>query len=210
MRNATGPVPVVQIGAGLPWAAMLPRSEPLFVIAVKTPDHPDRTVARTTIRTAIKDVLGELWGCAPTHVTLTHTPGEPLCAQAPNSPAWGLSVSHDAGLSVSHDAGLSVAAVNRSGPVGVDIVCESQAFDWHAVAHDYLGPAMARQLASHPLASQNQQFLRAWARHEACLKCSSLGLVEWSPALQSRLAALQVVDLQLPAGWLGAVAFPSP
>ena len=202
MRIATGPVPVVQIGAGLPWAAMLPRSEPVFVIAVKTPDHPDRTVARTTIRTAIKDVLGELWGCAPTHVTLTHTPGEPLRAQAPNSPAWG--------LSVSHDAGLSVAAVNRLGPVGVDIVCESQAFDWHAVAHDYLGPAMARQLASHPLASQNQQFLRAWARHEACLKCLSLGLVEWSPALQSRLAALQVVDLQLPAGWLGAVAFPSP
>ena len=193
MRIATGPVPVVQIGAGLPWAAMLPRSEPVFVIAVKTPDHPDRTVARTTIRTAIKDVLGELWGCAPTHVTLTHTPGEPLCAQAPNSPTGG----------------LSVAAVNRSGPVGVDIVCESQAFDWHAVAHDYLGPAMARQLASHPVVSQNHQFLRAWARHEACLKCSSLGLVEWSPALQTRLAALQVVDLQLPAGWLGAVAFPS-
>ena len=202
MRIATGPVPVVQIGAGLPWAAMLPRSEPVFVIAVKTPDHPDRTVARTTIRTAIKDVLGELWGCAPTHVTLTHTPGEPLCAQAPNSPAWG--------LSVSHDAGLSIAAVSRLGPVGVDVVCESQAFDWHAVAHDHLGPTMARQLASHPLASQNHQFLRAWARHEACLKCSSLGLVEWSPALQTRLAALQVVDLQLPAGWLGAVAFPSP
>lgn len=201
MRIATGPVPVVQIGAGLPWAAMLPRSEPLFVIAVKTPDHPDRTVARTTIRTAIKDVLGELWGCAPTHVTLAHTPGEPLRARGPNSPAWG--------LSVSHDAGLSVAAVNRLGPVGVDIVCESQAFDWHAVAHDYLGPAMARQLASHPLAEQNQQFLRAWARHEACLKCLSLGLVEWSPALQSRLATLEVVDFELPTGWLGAVAFPS-
>ena len=201
MRIATGSVPVVQIGAGLPGAAMLPRSEPVFVIAVKTPDHPDRTVARTTIRTAIKDVLGELWGCAPTHVTLTHTPGEPLCAQAPNSPAWG--------LSVSHDAGLSVAAVNRSGPVGVDIVCESQAFDWHAVAHDHLGPTMARQLASHPLASQNHQFLRAWARHEACLKCLSLGLVEWSPALQSRLATLEVVDFELPTGWLGAVAFPS-
>ena len=202
MHAPAGPVPVIQIDAGSPWAAMLPRSEPVFVIAVKTPDHPDRTVARTTIRTAIKDVLGELWGCAPTHVTLAHTPGEPLRAQGPNSLEWG--------LSVSHDAGLSVAAVNRSGPVGVDIVCESQAFDWHAVAHDHLGPTMARQLASHPLASQNHQFLRAWARHEACLKCLSLGLVEWSPALQTRLATLQVVDLELPAGWLGAVAFPSP
>jgi 4'-phosphopantetheinyl transferase len=195
-------VPVVYVDAGSPWVAMVPRSEPLFVIAVTTPDNLDRTVARQTIRTAVQSVLGELWGCAPAKVMLTHTPGEPLRAQGPNSPPWG--------LSVSHDEGLSVAAVNRLGPVGVDIVCESQAFDWHAVAHDYLGPAMARQLASQPLASQNQQFLRAWARHEACLKCLSLGLVEWSPALQSRLTALQVVDLELPAGWLGAVAFSSP
>ena len=201
MHAPAGPVPVIQIDAGSPWAAMVFRSKPLFIIAVKTPDSPDRTVARQTIRAALQGVLGELWGCAPANVTLAHTPGEPLRAQGPNSLEWG--------LSVSHDAGLSVAAVNRSGPVGVDIVCESQAFDWHAVAHDYLGPAMARQLASHPLASQNHQFLRAWARHEACLKCLSLGLVEWSPALQTRLAALQVVDLQLPAGWLGAVAFPS-
>jgi 4'-phosphopantetheinyl transferase len=194
-------VPVIYIDAGSPCAAMVPRSEPLFVIAVTTPDSPDRTVARQTIRTALQGVLGELWGCAPANVTLTHTPGEPLRAQGPNSPAWG--------LSVSHDAGLSVAAVNRLGPVGVDIVCKSQAFDWHAVAHDYLGPAMARELASHPLASKNLDFLRAWARHEACLKCLSLGLVEWNPALQIRLSALQVVDLELPAGWLGAVAFPS-
>ncbi len=202
MQIYARPVPVIHIDAGSPWAAMVPRSEPLFVIAVKTPDSPDRTVARKTIRTALKGVLGELWGCAPANVTLTHTPGEPLRAQDPNSPDWG--------LSVSHEAGLSIAAVNRLGPVGVDIVCESLAFDWHAVAHDYLGPAMARQLASHPLAVQHQQVLRAWARHEACLKCLTLGMVEWSPALQTRLAALQVVDLELPAGWLGAVAFPCP
>jgi 4'-phosphopantetheinyl transferase len=194
------PVPVVYVDAGSPCAAMVPRSELLFVIAVKTPDHPDRTVARQSIRTALQGVLGELWGCAPAEVTLTHTPGEPLRAQGPHSPDWG--------LSVSHDAGLSVAAVNRLGPVGVDIVCESQAFDWDAVAHDYLGPATARQLASQPLAAQNQQFLRAWARHEASLKCLSLGLVEWSPALQTRLTALQVVDLKLPAGWLGAIVRP--
>ncbi|WP_210543457.1 4'-phosphopantetheinyl transferase superfamily protein [Rhodoferax sp. PAMC 29310] len=200
MRTPTGPVPVVQVDTGSPWSALVPRSEPLFVIAVKTPDNPDRTVARQAIRTCLTGILGEMWGCEPADVTLTHTPGQPLRAQGPHSPEWG--------LSVSHEAGLSVAAVNRLGPVGVDIVCESPAFDWHAVAHDYMGPAMARQLASQPLVSQNQQFLRAWARHEAGLKCLSLGLVEWSPALQSRLAALQVVDLELPAGWLGTIVCP--
>jgi 4'-phosphopantetheinyl transferase len=194
------PVPVIHADAGWPWAAMVTRSEPLFVIAVKTPDSPDRTVARQTIHNALQGVLGELWGCEPADVTLTHTPSEPLRAQGPHSPDWG--------LSVSHEAGLSVAAVNRLGPVGVDIACELPVFDWHAVAQDYLGPAMARQLASQPLASQNQQFLRAWARHEASLKCLSLGLVEWTPALQTRLAALQVVDLELPAGWLGAIVCP--
>lgn len=199
MQALAGHVPVIHIDAGSSWAGMVSCSEPLFVIAVKTPDSPDRTVARQTIRTALQGVLGELWGCAPANVALPDTPGEPLRARGPNSPDWG--------LSVSHDQGLSVAAVNRLGPVGVDIVCESQSFDWHAVAHDYLGPHIAADIAAQPVPLQNRVFLRAWARHEACLKCVSLGLVEWRPALQARLSDLQVADLHLPAGWLGAVAY---
>lgn len=181
------------------WLSALPPSAPLFVIAVTTPDSTNRTVARQTIRATLQDVLGELRACDPASVTLTTAPGEPVRAQGPHSPTWG--------LSLSHEAGLSVAAVNRFGPVGVDIVRASAEWDWRGVALDYLGPDVATDIAAQPLIKQNQAFLQAWARHEAKLKCLSLDLVEWSPPLQSRLVALNVANLDLPTDWLGAVAY---
>ena len=180
------------------WVSALPQSEPLFVVAVDTPDSPNRTVARQTVRAALQKVLSALWCCEPASVTLTSTPGEPLRAHGPHSQTWG--------LSLSHEAGLSVAAVNRFGLVGVDIVETSTEWDWRGVALDYLGPDVATDIAAQPLIKQNQAFLQAWARHEAQLKCLSLGLVEWSPPLQSRLVALNVADLDLPTGGLGAIA----
>lgn len=200
MPIAVGAVPVIWVapGAAVPsWRSALPPSAPLFVIAVDTTDT-SRPVARQHIRTALRSVLGELWQCDPAHVTLTTTPGEPVRAQGPHSPTWS--------LSLSHEAGLSVAAVNRFGPVGVDIVRASAEWDWRGVALDYLGPDVATDIAAQPLIKHNQAFLQAWARHEAKLKCLSLDLVEWSPPLQSRLVALNVANLDLPTGWLGAIA----
>ena len=181
------------------WPVALPPSAPLFVIAVATPDSTNRTVARQRIRTALQSVLGTLWRCDPAGVTLTSTPGEPLLAHGQHSPTWG--------LSVSHEEGLSLAAVNRFGPIGVDIVRASAELDWRGVARDYLGPDVAADIAAQPSLTQNQAFLRAWTRHEAQLKCLSLGLVEWSPALQTGLTELQVAHVDLPPGWLGAVAY---
>lgn len=198
----TRPVPVVWADPGTSaadWTATLPSSAPLFVIAAATPDTPNRSEARLIIRAALQQGLGERWQCNPTRVTLTSAPGEPLRAHGPQGQAWG--------VSLSHEAGLSVAAVNRTGPVGVDIVRVSTAFDWRSVAHDYLGPRVAADIAVQPVARQNQAFLSAWARQEARLKCLSLGLVEWNPALQARLSDLQVTDLDLPADWLGAIAY---
>lgn len=204
MRMAKGPVPVpvVRVEHGSPassWRSALPPSAPLFVIAVDTPKTPNRSEARHSIRAALQQVLGERWGCDPACVVLPHAPGEPLRAQGPHSLRWG--------LSLSHEVGLSVAAVNCAGPVGVDIVRASTEWDWHGVARDYLGPSVAADIAAQPVALHNQAFLRAWARQEARLKCLSRGLVEWSPALQSHLGDLQVADLDLPAGWLGALAY---
>ena len=204
MRMAKGPVPVpvmwVERGSlASSWRSALPPSAPLFVIATTTPDTPNRSEARLIIRAALQQVLGELWGSDPASVTLTSAPGEPLRAHGPQRQAWG--------VSLSHEAGLSVAAVNRTGPVGVDIVRVSTAFDWRSVAHDYLGPRVAADIAAQPVARQNPSFLSAWARQEARLKSLSLGLVEWQPTLQARLSDLQVTDLDLPADCLGAVAY---
>lgn len=202
IHNAMETVPVVWVMPGASassWRVALPPSAPLFVITVATPDRPNRTVARQTIRAILQSVLGKLWACDPASVTLSSTPGEPLRAHGVYSRAWG--------LSLSHETSLSVAAVNRRGPVGVDIIRASTEVDWHSVAQDYLGPDVATDIAAQPVIKQNQAFLQAWARHEAQLKCLSLGLVEWSPALQARLNDLQVADLDLPADWLGAVAY---
>ena len=201
MPIAVGAVPVIWVapGAAVPsWRSALPPSAPLFLIAVDTTDT-SRPVARQHIRTALQSVLGELWQCQPADVALTTTPGEPLRAHGPHSLNWG--------LSLSHDTGLSVAAVNRHGPVGVDIVRVSTAFDWRATAHDYLGPDVASDIAALPLSAQNETFLKAWTQHEARLKCLSLGLMEWSPALHAHFSVLQTAPLDLPAEWLGTVAY---
>lgn len=202
MPIVVGRVPLVWVDSVTStsfWPRTLVPSAPLFVVAVASPDRTPRPVARQHIRTALQSVLGELWQCDPAHVTLATAPGEPLRAQGPQALNWG--------VSVSHDTGLSVAAVNRHGPVGVDIVRTSTGLDWLDVARDYLGPDVAHDIAAQPSLTQNQAFLCAWARHEARLKCLSLGLVEWSPALQSSLSDLKVAHLDLPAGWLGAVAY---
>ena len=200
--TAAGTVPVIWVvpgSAASSWRSTLPTSTPLFVIAVDTPDRTPRPVARQRIRTALQSVLGELWQCQPADVALTTTPGEPLRAHGPHSLNWG--------LSLSHDTGLSVAAVNRHGPVGVDIVRISTPIDWRATADDYLGADVASDIAALPLNAQNEAFLTAWTQHEARLKCLSLGLVEWSPALHARFSALKTVPLDLPAPWWGTVAY---
>ena len=198
---AAGTVPVIWVvpgSAASSWRSTLPTSTPLFVIAVDT-DSTNRPVARQRIRTALQSVLGELWQCKPADVTLTTTPGELLRAQGPHA--------LNGGVSLSHDTGLSVAAVNRHGPVGVDIVRVSSAFDWRATAHDYFGPDVAHDIAALPLNAQNEAFLTAWTQHEARLKCLSLGLVEWSPALHARFSDLHTAPLDLPTPWLGTVAY---
>lgn len=199
---AAATVPLVWVDSVTPasfWLRTLVPSAPLFVVAVASPDRTPRPVARQRIRTALHSVLSELWLCNPTHVTLTTTPGEPLRAQGPHALNWG--------VSVSHDTGLSVAAVHRHGPVGVDLVRTATAFDWRATAHDYLGPNVASDIAAQPLSAQNETFLKAWTQHEARLKCLSLGLVEWSPALHARFNDLKTAPLDLPAEWLGTVAY---
>ena len=202
MPIVVGRVPLVWVDSVTStsfWPRTLVPSAPLFVVAVASPDRTPRPVARQHIRTALQSVLGELWQCHPADVTLTTAPGEPLRAQGPQALNWG--------VSVSHDTGLSVAAVNRHGPVGVDIVRVSTAFDWRATAHDYLGPDVASDIAALPLSAQNETFLKAWTQHEARLKCLSLGLMEWSPALHAHFSVLQTAPLDLPAEWLGTVAY---
>ena len=172
-----------------------------MVISMATPDSPLRDTARTQVRSALREVLGLQLGCAPETIQLMSVPGQALRVELPG---------HDIrtiGLSTSHEAGLSVAAIRRHGPVGIDIMRITPAFDWQAVARDYLGPLALQRIASQAGHEQPQAFAREWTRLEAGLKCLGIGLQEWCPALAQRLESCRMMALDLHTGLCGAVAW---
>lgn len=178
-------------------AAASGASAELLVISVATLENTLRDTARAQLRGALREVLGLQLDRAPETVTLLSAPGQALRLEMPGQRI---------GLSVSHEPGLSVAAIRRHGPVGIDIMRVAPAFDWQAVARDYLGPQALRRIASQPVQEQPRAFAREWTRLEAGLKCLGITLQEWSPALAQRLESCRLMQLGLPAGLCGAVA----
>ncbi|MBG6076603.1 4'-phosphopantetheinyl transferase [Polaromonas sp. CG_9.11] len=172
----------------------------LLVISVVTPDSTLRDAARVQVRDALREVLSLQLGCAPESIALKSIPGQALRVELPSH-------GQNIGLSISHEAGLSVAALRRSGPVGVDIMRIAPAFDWEAVARDYLGPQAVCRIERQPFLEQPQAFTREWTRLEAGLKCLGLALQEWNPALAQRLESCRFRMLKLPLGLRGAVAW---
>ena len=187
-------------GSGLLGPAGSGVAADLLVISVVTPDSTLRDAARAQMRGALREVLSLQLGCAPESVVLQSIPGQPLRIEQPSH-------GQNIGLSISHEAGLSVAALHRNGPVGVDILRIAPAFDWQAVARDYLGPQAVRRIAGQPEPEQPLAFAREWTRLEAGLKCLGFGLQEWNPGLRQGLESCRVLAIDLPSGLCGAVAW---
>jgi 4'-phosphopantetheinyl transferase len=169
------------------------------VLMVATPDTTVRDEARVLVRTALRDYLAPLIGCAPAAVPLLIEPGQaPRLALAD----WPLH------LSISHEAGLTLAALRSGGKVGVDLMRTADAPlpDWEALAHDYLGPEVVARLSRLGAVERPHGFAQAWSGHEAALKCLGLPLQEWTPALARALASCEVAALALPDGYIGAMA----
>lgn len=172
----------------------------LLVISVLTPDSTLRDAARAQLRDALRKVLSLQLGCAPESIVLMSIPGQALRVKRPGH-------GQNIGLSVSHEASLSVAALRRSGPVGVDIMRIAPAFDWRAVARDYLGPQAFGRITHQPTSEQPLAFAQEWTRLEAGLKCLGLALQEWTPTLAQSLEGCRLMELDLPPGLCGAVAW---
>ena len=170
-----------------------------YLIAVPTPHTSLRSQARELVRTALRKALGSLLGCAPEAVPLNTRPGQAPALTAAAPPIH---------LSISHEAGLSLAAIRADGPVGIDLMALTDAAlpDLEALARDYLGPRTAAALQAMDDAQRQAAFARAWTAHEACLKCLGLALQEWSPALAGRIGRCRIVELNLPAQYIGAAA----
>jgi 4'-phosphopantetheinyl transferase len=179
--------------AVLRWPASFDHDQDLLIVAVETPNTPIRDAARQLVRGVLREILGD--------VELVSILGQPIRLARQDSPI---------GISVSHENGLSLLAINRSGPVGIDLLRTPDSTDWTAqiptLAGDYLGPEPARRIANLPPGEQMLAFTQAWTAHEAGLKCRGRALGEWNVILEKELAACRMHPLTLPAGYIGAVA----
>ena len=179
-------------------------SEPLpgvHLLWLATPETNERSAARLIVRQALRETLSELVATDNQSLTLISQPGQPIRL----APPWSA-----IGISVSHEPGRSLVAINPNGPVGVDLMrIASAPTDCHTVSRDYLGPQSAAALARLPAEQRQYAFAQAWTRYEACLKCLTLELGEWTPERAERLQRCTLVNLDVPAGWVAAVAMTS-
>jgi len=107
-------------------------------------------------------------------------------------------------FNMSHSGGLALYALSESGAVGVDVELAGRPIDEVAIAARVFGEAEARRLQALDLSNRRQEFLRAWVRHEAELKCLGVGIGSAAGAIEER--RLWVAQLELGPGAAGAVA----
>jgi len=117
-------------------------------------------------------------------------------------------------FSVSHSAPLALYAFSEAEAVGVDVeVARERAIDTVAIATRAFGVREGRRLAGLERAEREGQFLQAWTRREAALKCRGIGIADGADAESGAIASAQrpvqlcVRDLDLGVGAVGAVAF---
>ncbi|GGH57836.1 hypothetical protein GCM10010975_17860 [Comamonas phosphati] len=165
----------------------------------------ERDQARQQARAALRACLAPELGCAESELHLTS-----LSNQAPRVLLRGqpLAAPH---CSISHAPGRALLAWHGQGPVGIDLQpvdATVSRSELEGVAQLFLGKKTAQTLMLiEQDASFFEAFTTAWTRHEARLKCASLGLAEWSGALEVQLADIRSAAVPLGHGYAGAVAW---
>lgn len=136
----------------------------------------------TRSRAVLRRLLARHLGCEPSDVEITSGPnGKP-----------GLEGGRGLEFNLSHSGGVALIAFAIGSPVGVDVERVRSVRDPLGAARRVLGPDVLERLRSLAPAERGPEFLRAWVRYEAALKCRG-----------SRLGALQdpgrlhMIDLDL-------------
>jgi 4'-phosphopantetheinyl transferase len=120
--------------------------------------------------------------------------GKPTLAEAPAM-----------SFNLSHSGSLALYAFCTDAAVGVDVESVRRSLDEVAIAARVLGETTAAHLRgiADPRA-RRREFLRAWTRYEAELKCLGTGI--GAGATDAPTSDLWVAELDLGAGAAGAVA----
>lgn len=111
-------------------------------------------------------------------------------------------------FNMSHSGELALYAFSAAGAVGVDVETARRAVNEVAIAARMLGQAEARRLERLDPDVRQREFLRAWARHEAELKCVGIGI----GAVHAELGKRErwIAELELGPSAAAAVAAERP
>jgi 4'-phosphopantetheinyl transferase len=110
-------------------------------------------------------------------------------------------------FNVSHSGDLALYAFSDAGAVGVDVEVARRPVDEVAIAARMLGEGVAQRLQTLDPDTRRGEFLRAWASHEAELKCRGVGIGEaGAAAARHKPYKPWVVELELGSSAGAAVA----
>ena len=107
-------------------------------------------------------------------------------------------------FNLSHSGEVALYALALERDVGVDVELPRRAIDHVPIARRILGDAEAERLAALDPARREREFLRAWVRWEAALKCHGTG-IGGAPAARD-VAQPWIRELEMPAPAAAAVA----
>jgi 4'-phosphopantetheinyl transferase len=153
--------------------------------------------------------LGSCLGIDASRVRFAHT-----AAGQPQLPGTGLATS------LSHSGSAIAIAIGKVAIVGIDIERAPARVSLAALIPTICTAAERERLDALPEAAREPALLRLWTRKEALLKAFGLGLAA-DPALLATTGAVsapwptlqplpdcRVNDMELPTGWVGALAVP--
>jgi 4'-phosphopantetheinyl transferase len=111
-------------------------------------------------------------------------------------------------FNISHSRQLALYAFTDATAVGVDVEVARRPINEVAIAARVFGAAEAHRLEGLDQPIRQREFLRAWVRHEAQLKCLGVGIGGADATVEER--GLWVAQLELGTGAAGAVAGKCP
>lgn len=166
-------------------------------------------------RAMLLDILSRYTGRDPNELTLAQGAAGKPCLQAPNS--------GDVRFNMTHSESLTLVAVSAGREVGIDVETiggrRGGRIDEVAIARRMLGDEQARRLEALAGQERRVEFLRAWTRWEARIKCLGIGIggaaqearrqaqgQEQEKEHASEKEALWIVDLDVGEGAIAALA----
>jgi 4'-phosphopantetheinyl transferase len=169
---------------------------------------------RSNVEACVRAILSEYVGLPASEIRIVRGAGRPALSPG---------VSPDLSFNLSHSHRVALLAVTRGARVGVDLEWVRLGVRGEAVSRRFFAEREAAALAALAEPEREAAFFRTWVRKEAYIKAIGAsvpaGLSRFSvsvagedaPAIQSTEleddpSAFSLYDLDLPAGYMGAVA----